>query len=82
MTTPTTARKLKLVRLLARYILTDGARIRVQERAYNAYMSYFLTLEKRYPQVAWRSDETQVSLVLAAKRQAAKKLFRGPGMTK
>lgn len=42
-----------------------------------AYMAYFETLEQRYPQVAFRSEATQTSLIAAAKNQASKKL-RGP----
>jgi len=75
------ADKRKLVSLLARYILTDGSHIRVQERAYQTYMQHFEKLEGRYPQIAFRSEATQASLVAAAKNQAAKKLFRGPGAT-
>lgn len=78
---PTPDQKRKLVGLLARYILTDGNHIRTQERAYRAYMVYFEVLEQRYPQVAFRAEATQVSLVAAAKRKAAQKIFRGPGTT-
>jgi hypothetical protein len=75
------ADKRKLVDLLTRYVHADGAHIAVQQRAYNRYMSYFEDLERRYPQIAFRSEDTQTSLVEAAKRRAAKKLFRGPGST-
>ena len=81
MKTPTAAQKRKLVTLLARYILTDGAHIRVQERAYAAYMAFFEKLEASFPQIAFRSEATQASLVSAARQRAAAKVFRGPGAT-
>ena len=82
MRTPSTTEKRKLVRLLAAYVNADGAHIRVQERAYGAWMSYFERLEARYPGVAFRSSASVAALTGAAKREAAKKLFRGPGSTR
>jgi hypothetical protein len=81
MNLPTTAQQRKLVRLLATYILKDHAHIKVQEKAYNAWMSYFEALEARFPHIAFRSEVMTESLVAAAKREAGKKLFRGPGAT-
>jgi len=79
--TPTAAQKRKLVRLLAAYINKDGATLRAQQKSYSAWMAYFETLEKMYPKVDFRSDKTIASLTYAAKKEATKKLFRGPGAT-
>jgi len=78
-TAPTSAQKSKLVKLLAHYMLVDGAPIKTQQRAYDTFLSYFETLEVRYPRVAFRSEETQKSLVARAKTVANAKLFRGAG---
>jgi len=79
--TPTAAQKRKLVGLLARYILSDGAHIRIQQRAYDAYMRFFEALEAQFPRISFRSEATIASLVAAARRQASAKVFRGPGAT-
>lgn len=81
MKTPTAREKKKLVKSLAAYILKDGAKIGRQQEAYDRYMSMFLALEARYPQVNFRSEETTASLTRAATAEARKKLFRGPGAT-
>lgn len=79
--TPTAAQKRKLVRLLAAYVNKDGATLRVQQKAYAAWMDYFEKLEQMYPRVDFRSDSTIASLTSAAKKEANKKLFRGAGAT-
>lgn len=71
----------KLVHLLAAYILTDGARIQVQDRAYRAYRTYFEALEARYPRVGFRMEESQKGLVSRAQALVKAKVFRGPGAT-
>jgi hypothetical protein len=81
MKTPTLSEKARLVRLLAGYILTDGAHIKRQEVAYGKYMAYFEALEVRYPHVNFRDADTQASLIAAAKRAASRKVFRGAGAT-
>lgn len=81
MKTPTKVEKARLVQALASYILSDGARIDRQQRAYARYMSVFETLEAKYPHIAFRSDATTSSLTQAAKTLASRKVFRGPGAT-
>ena len=81
MDAPKSPEKQKLVKLLASYILSDGSHVAVQGRAYARYMAFFETLETKYPRVAFRGEETQASLVRAAKTKASEKLFRGPGAT-
>lgn len=80
--TPTASQKMKLVRLLAVYINTDGGHIGRQQRTYDAYARYFEGLETSFPGIAWRSDETQASLRAAATKLASAKVVRGPGATR
>lgn len=77
----TSSQKRKLVRLLAAYINKDGAHVRVQEKAYSAWMAFLEELETKYPNINFRSEPTMNSLVSAAKKEASKKLFRGAGAT-
>jgi hypothetical protein len=81
MKAPTRLERARLVRLLARYTLTDGACIKRQEVAYNKYRTYFEALEAKYPSVDFRAEATQQNLIEAAKRTASRKLFRGAGAT-
>lgn len=81
MKTPTSSEKARIVRLLAGYILTDGAPIKRQEVAYGKYMAYFEALEVKYPHVSFRDAGTEASLIAAAKRVASQKVFRGAGAT-
>lgn len=78
---PTNTQSAKLVRLLACYVLTDGAPIKKQQRVYDTYMSYLEALEARYPGVNFRSEASQKNLVARAKTIASAKLFRGAGAT-
>jgi hypothetical protein len=76
-----TTDKHKLVRALAAYILTDGARIGSQQRAYDKYMGVFVSLEAKYPRIDFRSEASVQALTRAALRYAGRKLVRGPGST-
>ena len=75
------AQKNRLVELMAKYILTEDAPIKIRQRAYNAYMRHLVALEKRFPEIDFRSDETQTSLVRVATKLAKAKMFHGPGST-
>lgn len=78
---PSASEKKKLVRLLAAYILVEGAPIQVQSSVYDEYMAYLTRLEAKYPAVSFRSDASVQSLAAQARIQASRKVMRGAGAT-
>lgn len=78
---PSKAQVTKLVRLLAAYILADGAKIHHQQKRFDAYMAYLAELEEKFPKVSFRDEQSMEKLTELAKKMAGAKIFRGPGAT-